>query len=250
MNKTSIEWCDFTWNPVTGCLHGCRVTYCYNTLKSTAPLNRFGARYRENGIMVTEKNWRERETGANHVALQGEIYPYGYDPTFYPHRLIEPAKIKKPSRIFVVDTGDLFGDWVPADWIDKVLDVARACPQHTFQFLTRNPERYLSIDFPDNAWTGTSVNSDRDRDRAEMLRSVRAPVRYLSIEPLLGPVTFDLTGIGWIIVGAMTGRNPVLPETAWIDGIVAAARNNRIPVFFKANIETHYPDGRLFKEFP
>lgn len=251
MNKTSIEWCDYTWNPVTGCNHPCRDVYCYNTKKATAPLNRFGAKYKEDGKFVREKDWRSRETGETHVALQGEVYPYGYDPTIYFHRLGQPRKVKEPAKIFVVDTGDLFGTWVPTEWIDQVLSVVRECPQHVFQFLTKNPRKLLSFEFPHNAWVGTSINSDRDMARVDMLKKVEVPVRYLSIEPLLGEVTFDLTGIEWVILGAMTGKNPVIPEMAWIEGVLTAARRNNIPVFMKDNMDRYYQGlGELAKEFP
>lgn len=106
MNKTTIEWCDYSWNPVSGCLHPWRNVYCYNTLKATSPLNRFGAKYLDTeGKAVYEKNWRARETGECHVAQKGEVTPYGFDPTFYPHRLDEPLKEKNPGKVFVVDTG-------------------------------------------------------------------------------------------------------------------------------------------------
>src|SRR5271169_1957577 len=153
MNKTNIEWCTMSWNPVTGCFHLCRKTYCYNTIKSTSPLNRFGARYADqNGVMLREPDWQNRETGKCHLAKQGEIYPFGYDPTFYRHRLVEPEKMKAPQRIFVVDTGDLFGAWVPQEWITDVIDVTTRCPQHTFILLTKNPARYLEFNFPANCW--------------------------------------------------------------------------------------------------
>lgn len=77
MNKTTIEWTDYTWNPITGCLHPCRYTYCYNTIKSTSFLNRFGSKYKlENGYFVYEKDWKKRQTGKTHIAQKGEIYPY------------------------------------------------------------------------------------------------------------------------------------------------------------------------------
>ena len=251
MNKTVIEWCDFTWNPVTGCKHPCRDVYCYNTKKSTSPLNRFGAKYRENGKVVSEKDWKSRETGENHVALQGEVYPYGYDPTIYFYRLDQPKKVKEPAKIFVADTGDLFGNWVPAEWVSSVLSVVKECPWHTFQFLTKNPRKLLAYDFPENAWVGTSINSDRDVERVNILKKVKAPVRYLSVEPLLGELTFNLTGIEWVILGAMTGKNPVVPEIAWIEGVLTSAGKNNIPVFMKDNVERYYQSAEgLPKEFP
>lgn len=249
MNKTNIEWCNYTWNPVSGCYHACRNIYCYNTMKATSPLNRFGARYLNNeGVIVSEKDWKTRETGKPKEAKKGEIYPFGYDATFYPHRLKEPLKVKKAARIFVVDVGDLFGAWVLKEWIEQVLEIAWQCSWHTFQFLTKNPIRLSEFGFPDNCWVGTSVNSDKDSDRADMLRNIKAPVRYLSIEPLLGKVSFDLKGFQWIILGAQTGRNPVKPEKEWIADILRHSGALNIPVFMKHNIRPFYNEFR--QEFP
>jgi len=248
MNKTSIEWCNYTWNPITGCFHPCRNTYCYNTIKLSSPLNRFGAKYKKNGSFHFEKNWKQRETGKCHIAEKGEIYPYGYDPTFYPHRLDEPLKVKKPAKIFVVDTGDMFGGWVPEEWIDQILNVVKQCNWHTFQFLTKNPERLIKYDFPDNAWVGTSVNSDKDIKRSNFIKQSKAKIKYLSIEPLLGPVTFDLKGIDWIIIGAQTGKNPFIPKTEWIDKIIKQSNKYKIPVFFKENIKQY--SNYFVQQFP
>jgi protein gp37 len=250
MNKTQIEWCDYTWNPVTGCKHQCRDVYCYNTMKRTAPLNRFGAKYKTgSNLFIREKNWRSRETGKNHTAEKGEVYPFGYDPTFYPHRLQEPYKVRKSSKIFVVDTGDLFGSWVPREWIEKVLQVAVDNPHHTFQFLTKNPERMMDFNFPQNAWAGTSINTNSDKSRANTIKKVDATVSWISIEPLRGPVEFDFSGLQWIVIGAQTGRNAVIPQDNWIDNILENADNLSIPVFMKFNLRPHY-SGNLVQNFP
>lgn len=250
MNESPIEWCDYTWNPITGCFHSCRRTYCYNTMKSTAPMNRFGVRYKTpSGSFAREKNWRGRETGGIHIAQQGEIYPYGYDPTFYPHRLKEPFKVKKPVKIFTVDTGDMFGKWVKKDWIEQILNVAGQCSWHTFQLLTKNPDRLLEFEYPDNAWVGTSVNSDADIAKAKTLRKVKASVLYLSIEPLLGEITFDLKGTNWIIIGAQTGGNPVKPKTEHIERLLKQTEALGIPIFMKHNIKQYYPHD-LIQQYP
>ncbi len=250
MNKTLIEWCDYSWNPVTGCLHACRDTYCYNTMKNTAPLNRFGARLKnDNRETVFDKNWRQRENGQCHIAERGESYPYGYDPTFYPHRLTEPHSVKTGQKIFTVDTGDLFGEWVPAEWIEQVLAVAVECDWHTFKFLTKNPERMLDFTFPANSWVGTTTISDNDKWRADIIKQVNAPIRFLSIEPLHGPLTFDFSGLQWITVGAQTGRNVVFPDKEWVDGVLQSAAENNIPVFVKDNLKVHY-DYADMKQFP
>ena len=248
MNKTSIEWCDYTWNPVTGCFHLCRNIYCYNTMKSTSPLNRFGAIYIKNGKRVSEKNWRKRQTGGIHIGSKGGINPYGFDPTFYPHRLNEPLKIREPSRIFVVDTGDLFGNWVPRPWVERIIDVVKQCDRHTFMFLTKNPERYQEFEFPGNCWLGASVNNNKDCGNVEMLKQANAKIKYLSIEPLLGPVTCPLNGIQWIIIGAQTGKNPLNPERGWVDGLLKQAERYEIPVFIKTNIKRFC--DKSIQEFP
>ncbi len=182
------------------------------------------------------------------MAKPGEIYPYGYDPTFYQHRLKEPLKVKTPSRIFTVDTGDLMGKWVPRSWIEIVLVIVSQCPWHTFMFLTKNPERFNEFAFPRNAWIGTTVNSDKDLQRAETLRNVQAPVRFLSIEPLLGEISFNFSGFEWIIVGAQTGKNPAVPEKQWIDNILTETNKHDIPIFMKGNLKPYYP--RTVQQLP
>ena len=249
MNKTPIEWTDFTWNPVTGCFHRCRSEYCYNTVKSTSPLNRFGARFFDaSGQKVSAKDWKSRETGGLHTARKGEVYPFGYDPTFYPHRLFEPTKVKGPHRIFTVDTGDLFGQWVPEEWIGAVMEVIARCPQHTFQILTKNPGRLVGRRLPKNVWAGTSVSSSGDVARVDALRKVAAQVRFLSIEPLLGPVEFGLHDLEWVIVGAQTGKGAKGPARSWVDHLVASSADAGVPLFLKDNLRPHYPHS--FRAFP
>ncbi|MGD0405542.1 MAG: DUF5131 family protein [Candidatus Bathyarchaeia archaeon] len=246
MRKTSIEWTDWTWNPVTGCLSRC--PYCYN-LRPGSLLSRFGAIYIENGKTCTETlTWRRRKTGEIHIARKGERIPYGYDPTFYPHRLEEPVKRRTPSKIFVCDCGDLWGEWVPKKWIEEVLKVVKMCPQHTFQLLTKNPRRYVDFGLPNNTWAGTTVTSNEDYGRAIIMKKVKVPVRFLSIEPLLGEVSFNLHGIQWIIIGAQTGKNPVKPRKEWIEKVISNARKLKIPIFLKNNLRSCYPFS--LQQFP
>jgi protein gp37 len=239
MRKTLIEWTDWTWNPLTGCLSRC--SYCYN-IRPGSLLSRFGAAYIERGKTCIEtSNWRKRETGKLHIARKGERIPFGFDPTFYPHRLEDPLKKGRSSKIFVCDCGDLWGDWVPNEWIDEVLKVVKKCPQHTFQFLTKNPQRYLDFEpLPENSWAGTTVTSNEDYERTKIMKKVKVPIRFLSIEPLLGEVTFPFDNIEWIIIGAMTGKNPVRPKKEWIDRILSNARKHGIPIFLKNNLRSCY----------
>lgn len=160
--------------------------------------------------------------------------------SFDQQKFVNNEEEKNQGNVLVVDTGNLFGAWIPKKWIDEVMGIAGQCPQHTFLFLTKNPTRYADFSFPEKCLCGTSVNSDKDAHRAEILREVKTPVRYLSIEPLLGDITFSLEGFQWVILGTMTGKNPVIPETAWIERIVAQCRENQIPLFLKNNLLKYY----------
>ena len=126
MNRSNIEWCQWTWNPVTGCKHGC--PYCY----------------------------------ARGIARRfPKAFPNGFEPTFHESRLDEPEKLKKPAHIFAVSMGDLFGEWVPKEWIERVVGVIHGCPQHTFTVLTKNPRRavdwFADKPSPRNLMIGTSI---------------------------------------------------------------------------------------------
>lgn len=272
MNKTTIEWASVfgegtgrSWNPITGCLHPCRDTYCYNTQKSTAVLNRFGAKRMTNpnefidGIENPEyeyvKDWRSVDDRESHHAFKGEVYPYGYSPTIYLHRLKEPENVKKPCGIFVCDAADLFGEWVYTVWIDYVLDVIKTCPQHIFFLLTKNPKRYKGFEpFPDNCWCGTTVTTEDDLWRIDKLRDIRCGNRFVSFEPLLGEIRNpNLYGIDWTIIGAMTGRRKVgtVPAAGWVSHLEWCAEQNCVPVFEKDNLSYCMADWyKLKQEFP
>ena len=238
MNKqgeNGIPYCDYTWNPVTGCLHGC--DYCF--------AERIAKRF--NG---------------------SKAFPRGFEPAYHPDRLIEPENIKKPSRIFVSDMGDLFGDWVPDEWIMKVIYTIECCPQHTFLFLTKNPKRYQKFIFPDNAWLGTSVENQAAADkRIPLLLQAPAAVRFISAEPLLGPVVLrkkaindqeiiqaTLMGhleeysrpvereIDWVICGGESGpgARPMHPD--WVMSLRDQCQAAGVPFFFKQWGEWFVPE--------
>ena len=239
MNKSKIEWCDYTWNPVTGCYHDCG--YCY----AGRIANRFGrpqeAIMFEGVLDEEDKQFEVDERDSKYP------YPFGFRPTFHKYRLDQPAKVKKPSKIFVSSMGDLFGEWVPDEWIEAVLDIVKKCPQHTFQFLTKNPDRYynyFSVDLlnggaPDNLWIGaTADNANKAGCFSDNLCFMNANVRFLSLEPLLEDVAdyIDYEGADWIIIGAQTGPRAIKPKKEWVQRIIDQCKKHKIPLFLKDNL--------------
>jgi protein gp37 len=221
MNRTKIEWTDFTWNPVVGCDHGC--WYCY----------------------------------AKKMCLRfPKIFPNGFKPTFHPQRLDEPWKYRKPSKIFVCSISDLFAKWTPDEWRDQVLLSIVGCPvKHIFQLLTKNPERIpLDRKFPENVWIGTTVTNEGDDCRnIEAIKKLRAAVKFVSFEPLLGKLPREdqnLNGLDWIIIGKLTGSRKVQLDPSWVNHILGMADLWDIPVFIKNNILTSYPEFPKLQQFP
>ena len=214
MNSTKIEWTDLSWNPITGCLHPC--PYCYAR-----------AIYRRRG--------------------------WDFAPAFRPERLEQPIRKRKGKRIFVCSVADLFGEWVPREWIDSVLAVVRECPQHTFQFLTKNPERLGTVDWPGNCWVGATATDAESMLRAVVaLVDVDAPVRFVSAEPLLAdPETAaaDLADLDWMIIGAQSGPRSIQPEQDWVERLTSAAKGAGCAVFYKPNLSAEtWPEPP--REFP
>ena len=262
MNKSKIEWCDFTWNPVTGCRHGC--PYCYaakqaRRFSGDVRLNKSSEQLQrdENGLYILDKPFK------NQV---GKVIPdpVGFEPIMHRYRLPMLAQKKKPAKIFVVSMGDLFGSWVPDSWIEEVFRACDAAPWHTYMFLTKNPHRYIELAEKgilrtgDNFWYGATVNNSADfipPCRAEDLSKLKGVKKFLSIEPLLGEITGialeNLKHFDWIIVGAETGvqRNKVVPEKDWIKNIVMTCRMEKIPVFLKDNIKEAWGED-LIQEWP
>ena len=192
MNKTKIEWTDYTWNPITGCKHGC--SYCY----------------------------------AKRISMR---FVGHFNPTFHATRLMQPKQQKKPSKIFVCSMADLFGNWVPRLWIDLVLETVKQCPQHTFQFLTKNPKRYHEFKFPANCWLGVTI--DKPNQHKINLLKMNRGYKFISFEPLLGDMSkLDLSGIDLCIIGRDTSPGAELPKREWIDSI----KHNPKNIFLKNNI--------------
>lgn len=245
MNKSKIEWCDSTWNPVTGCLHGCE--YCYAKKIAT----RFGKEEEFLHCFEVDDNlyWLDRK--------RDNPYPFIFKPTFHAYKLNEPIKMKKPRTIFVCSMADLFGKWVPDEWIEAVFRVCEKAPQHRYLFLTKNPQRYGELarvgKLPqmDNMWYGSTLDN---------MKAKRYPGRildntFVSIEPLTEYMNLGLGSFGiakWVIIGAETGnrKNKVIPEKEWIDKICEAADITRMAVFMKDSLIPIVGEENMRREFP
>jgi protein gp37 len=207
--NSKIEWTEATWNPVTGCTRvspGC--AHCYALT--------FAERFR---------------------GVPGHPYQNGFDLQLRPERLNQPLEWKKPRLIFVNSMSDLFHEDVPEDYIRQVFDVMKRAGWHTFQVLTKRSRRLAEIaprlPWPDNVWMGVSVENHRWTSRIEDLRTVRAAIRFLSCEPLLGPLMLDLRDIHWVIVGGESGHRARRMKPEWAASIRDQCRAAGVPFFFK-----------------
>lgn len=261
IHKSKIDWCTHTWNPVTGCKHGCE--YCY----ANAFVKRFMPHVCERpeveplevlpfgtGCFVSETPARLLdETGAY---VRSTPYPKGFAPTLHTYTMDYPEKRLIPSRVFVSSMGDLFGEWVPDAWIEEVFASCKRAPQHTYLFLTKNPDRYCELanagKLPqeENFWYGTTVTHKGDVAFADGIRYNT----FLSIEPLMENLEVGVGSFGsvrWIIVGAMTGTGSKKhqPKREWIENVVEAARITKTPVFMKDNLSNVW-GADLIREHP
>jgi protein gp37 len=219
-----ISWAAWSWNPVTGCLHGC--DYCYA---------------------------RELATKASFAAA----YPVGFTPLFHSERLDAPANTPVPQdaatdprrgQVFVCSMADLYSRWVLREWIDQVHAVCTANAQWDYLMLTKFPDRYVGLDLPRTAWLGTSVDEQkrvRDAERAfAAIPRDDVRVRWLSLEPLLEPLKFtDLSMFDWVVIGSQTqtvqptGVVPAFaPPFEWVARIVAQGREAGCRVYLKPNL--------------
>lgn len=208
-DHSAIEWTDATWNPVTGCVEvspGC--AHCY------------------------AKTFAERFRG-----VPGHPFERGFDLQLRPERLRQPLAWRRPRRIFVNSMSDLFHDDVPAPFIQAAFSTMRRAGQHTFQILTKRPERAADLapllPWPENVWMGVSVENQRWTCRLAALRTIPAAVRFLSCEPLLGPLRLDLAGIDWVIAGGESGARARPMKPQWVEGIRDQCASQGVPFFFK-----------------
>jgi protein gp37 len=176
-----------------------------------------------------------------------------FKPTFHGDRILQPLQLKKPSKIFTVSMGEFFDPDVPDLWRDLVFRVIREAQQHTFQILTKRPELipYYEYELPSNIWLGVSQDGTTSDTywAIEEIFQTSAKVRFVSFEPLLGPVEFDAELVDWIIIGAQTGPRAKQPRREWIHDILLQASEYDVPVFVKDNIDWKGSTPRP-QEFP
>lgn len=232
MKKTKIDWCDSTWNPVSGCRHDCE--YCY----ARGIAKRFGGE--DDGAIhdLTDPFFDKKNRKAP--------YPYGFAPTLHQYKMDEPKRWTKPRTIFVCSMADLFGKWVPDKWIEEVFAACEAAPQHIYLFLTKNPGRYLELanagklPIKENFWYGSSTPTKENEFFYNGTLNT-----FVSIEPILEPFTDLLDDgvdairrVGWVIVGAETGNRAgkVIPEKSWIMELKNAADECGVPIFMKESL--------------
>ena len=232
-DASRIEWTERTWNPVTGCTkisEGCR--HCY--------AERMSRRLRLMGLRKYER---------------------GFELTVHPATVSDPFKWKNPSLVFVNSMSDLFHKDVSDSFISSVFDTMNRTKRHTYQILTKRPGRAVSLnhklDWTSNIWLGTSVESERWLQRVDVLRESLANVTFLSLEPLLGPLSsLSLAGIDWVIVGGESGprARPISPD--WVREIRTNCIENGVPFFFKQwggvnkKRSGRLLDGRTWDELP
>ncbi|MDI3328846.1 MAG: phage Gp37/Gp68 family protein [Alicyclobacillaceae bacterium] len=230
---SSIEWTEATWNPVTGCTkisEGCRHCYAATMAKRLHAMN--NPRYK-NGFKVTMH-----------------------------HDLVDlPLKWKKPRRIFVNSMSDLFHKDVPFEFIQKIFRTMQLAHWHTFQILTKRSDRLLELSselpWPNNVWQGVSVENEKVIYRIDHLRQVPAKIRFLSLEPLIGPLdNLDLRGIHWVIVGGESGPGARPMKKEWVESIRDQCIKQQVAFFFKqwGGVQKHRTgrilDGRTWDEYP
>lgn len=241
--KTGIEWTDATWNPMTGCTKlsaGC--DHCY-------------------AAVVAERRTREVYLRKLPMKDSPENRANPFAPRFWDERLEQPLRWREPRRIFVNSMSDVFHAQFPVELIQRVFDVMNACPQHQFQVLTKRPERAARLAdrfvWSENIWFGTSIEDMRVARRADGLRDVPAQIRFLSAEPLLGPLdALSLADIDWVIGGGESGVGCRPCDAAWARGLRDRCVESGVAFFWKQwggltpKARGRELDGRTWDEYP
>jgi len=208
--SSAIEWTEATWNPVTGCTKvspGC--AHCY--------AERMALRLQSMGVATYARGFE--------LALHDEILPL-------------PLSWRRPRRVFVNSMSDLFHEQVPVSFIYRAFDVMHQANWHQYQVLTKRADRLCQlgkdIDWPDNVWMGVTVESSEYVWRIDRLRQTQAAVRFVSFEPLLGPIPdVDLSGIDWVVVGGESGPGARPMRLEWVDAMLYACQQTGVAFFFK-----------------
>lgn len=261
MNRSKIEWCDHTWNPITGCLHGCE--YCY-ARKMTA---RFSGDIRINKMCAADYRLEEESRIPLYILdepMMNEtgnklVYPFGFEPTLHKYRFDTLDNLKMGNNIFVGAMADVFGEWVPDGWLDMVFKECAKRPQHNYLFLTKNVDRYSQYGVPtqghDNYWYGISVTRESEMHKFNSLPAFGKT--FISFEPLLEdlqPERHDILfkTVDWIIIGAETGKRKdrVIARFEWVKKLVLAADNHGIPVFMKDSLIDIVGEKNMRRDFP
>lgn len=230
---SNIEWTEHTWNPVTGCLkisQGCKNCYAERMAKRLK-------------------------------AMGAARYAAGFEPTLHWDLIDAPRAWKKPRLVFVNSMSDLFQEDVPEEFIQRVFQTMESCTQHTFQILTKRSERLRDLGprlrWPANVWMGVSVEDARVMRRVVDLAAVPAAVRFLSCEPLIGPLDeIPLQGVDWVIVGGESGPRAREMKEEWVKSIRRQCRASAVAFFFKQwggvrkDLTGRLLDGRVYSEMP
>jgi protein gp37 len=232
-DHSKIEWTQATWNPVTGC----------------------------SKVSAGCKNCYAERLAARLQAMGNPRYRNGFEVTLHPDLIELPKRWREPRLIFVNSMSDLFHERVPLEFIQRVFATMQACPQHTFQVLTKRSARLRQVSallsWPPNVWMGVSVEDARVLHRIHDLQCVPAAVRFLSCEPLIGPLDdLPLDGIHWVIVGGESGPGARPMQADWVRSILRQCRRANVPFFFKQwggvrkDLTGRKLNGRTYDEMP
>lgn len=282
--RTKIDWCDSTWSPVTGCLHGCEYCYARRIAERFRPEYVSGMYGTNESEVSSRTNYELKEpmrrcryeSDGVKLLYEKTAYPFGFVPTFHRYRLEEPQRWKKPRNIFVCSMADLFGEWVPDAWIREVVAACDAAPRHRYLFLTKNPSRYKELDSLVHWPTFEETDIEKSRpymmlgasatNDAQMKVAYDSDADWVSIEPIherLLPEWF-VSSIGsddgqciefrrweWVIIGAETGnrKDKIIPKKEWIQEIADICLQEGTPVFMKESLRDLMGDD-FKQEFP